>query len=305
MEKSEVFQSQRPRLFALAYRMLGGVSDAEDVLQDAWLRWARAEARPDSPPAYLRAVVTRLCIDRLRAVKARREDYVGTWLPEPVPQDLLEGTGEEAQALAESLRLGVLVLLERLSPVQRAVFVLRELLGCEYDEIAASVGRTATNCRQIFLRARARLGDELPAPGAAPAEAEAVVGALLGALAARDLPRLTALLTDDALAMSDHGGKASAARNTLRGAETVAKLLHGLALKAARGAGAYTVETRRINGGPGLILRERGRVVSAGLFEVEAGRVARVYFVRNPDKLATLDRAQPRSSDASAPPATP
>ena len=158
MDATGVFEAQRPRLLALAYRMLGGVSDAEDVVQDAWLRWERADTRTavETPPAYLRAMVTRLCIDRLRHLKTRRESYVGPWLPEPVPEDMLAGTGEEAQALAESLRFGVLLLLERLSPVQRAVFVLRELLDCEYDEVAAATGRSAATCRQIFLRARAR-----------------------------------------------------------------------------------------------------------------------------------------------------
>src|SRR5688572_15012509 len=116
-DRTSVFHEQRPRLFALAYRMLGGVSDAEDVVQDAWLRWARAEAEVATPAAYLRSVVTRLCIDRMRSLKSRRETYVGPWLPEPVPDDLLAGTGEEAQALAESLRFGVLLVLERLSPI--------------------------------------------------------------------------------------------------------------------------------------------------------------------------------------------
>jgi len=288
-DRMSVFHEQRPRLFALAYRMLGGVSDAEDVVQDAWLRWARAEAEVATPAAYLRSVVTRLCIDRMRSLRSRRETYVGPWLPEPVPDDLVAGTGEEAQALAESLRYGVLLVLERLSPIQRAVFVLRELLDCDYAEVAAAVGKNATTCRQIFLRAKARLGEEMPMQGARAAD-EAVVGEFLGALAARDLPRITALLIEDAVAVADHGGKAQASRNTVHGAESVAKLLNGLALKGDRFPGvAY--EVRRLSGGPALLGLHDGVVVTVALFEVQDGKVAAVHVVRNPDKLRHLQRA--------------
>lgn len=290
MDATGVFQEQRPRLLALAYRMLGGVSDAEDVVQDAWLRWERAEVRTDveTPPAYLRAMVTRLCIDRLRHLKTRRESYVGPWLPEPVPEDMLAGTGEEAQALAESLRFGVLLLLERLSPVQRAVFVLRELMDYDFDEIAAATGRNAASCRQSFLRARARLGEDLPARGMPREHAEAVVGEFLGALAARDLPRLTALLTDDAISVSDHGGKAKAAYRTVHGADRVARLISGLMLKAARIPEPFTLEVTRLNGGPALQIRMGGAVVSAMCFEFRDGRIAALHIIRNPDKLARL-----------------
>jgi RNA polymerase sigma-70 factor (ECF subfamily) len=289
MDRAGVFHEQRPRLFALAYRMLGGVSDAEDVVQDAWLRWARAEAEVATPAAYLRSVVTRLCIDRMRSLRSRRETYVGPWLPEPVPDDLLAGTGEEAQALAESLRFGVLLVLERLSPIQRAVFVLRELLDCDYAEVAAAVGKNAATCRQIFLRAKARLGEEVPVSGSRAAD-EAVVGEFLGALAARDLPRITALLTDDAVALADHGGKAQASRNAVHGALSVAKLLNGLALKGDRFPGT-TYEVRRLSGGPALLVVQDGVVTTAALFEVQGGKVAAVHVVRNPDKLRHLQRA--------------
>ncbi len=292
MDATATFQSQRPRLLALAYRMLGGVSDAEDVVQDAWLRWERADARTDvaRPPAYLRAMVTRLCIDRLRHLKSRRESYVGTWLPEPVPEDMLEGTGEEAQAFADSLRFGVLLLLERLSPVQRAVFVLRELLDCEYDEVATAVGRSATTCRQIFLRARARLGEELPARGLPRDRAEAVVGEFLGALAARDLPRLTALLTDDAVSLADHGGKAQAARKTIHGADRIARLMLGLAAKASHLPEPPIFELVRINGGLALMGRDGAQVHTVVTFEMRGDRISGLHVVRNPDKLRHLWR---------------
>jgi len=289
-DRASVFHEQRPRLFALAYRMLGGVSDAEDVVQDAWLRWSRADVEVATPAAYLRSVVTRLCIDRMRSLRSRRETYVGTWLPEPVPDDLVAGTGEEAQALAESLRFGVLLVLERLSPIQRAVFVLRELLDCDYAEVAAAVGKQATTCRQIFLRAKARLGEEVPVGGSRAAD-EAVVGEFLGALAARDLPRITALLTEDAVALADHGGKAQASRNTVHGAESVAKLLNGLALKGDRFPGTFTYEVRRLSGGPALLVVQDGVVTTAALFEVRGGQVAAVHVIRNPDKLRHLQRA--------------
>ncbi len=287
MDRTSVFHEQRPRLFGLAYRMLGGVSDAEDVVQDAWLRWSRAEAEVATPAAYLRSVVTRLCIDRMRALRSRREEYVGTWLPEPVPDDLLEGTGEEAQVLAESLRFGVLLVLERLSPIQRAVFVLRELLDCDYEEVAAAVGRNATTCRQIFLRAKARLGEDMPEKRPRAADEE-VVGAFLGALAARDLPRITALLTEDAVSRSDHGGKAKAAYNPVHGADRVARLILGLAVKGGRGPYPLQFEVVRLSGGPGLIARHEGVVVTAMLFDVTDGRVSALHVVRNPDKLQRL-----------------
>ena len=292
MDATATFQSQRPRLLALAYRMLGGVSDAEDVVQDAWLRWERADARTDvaTPPAYLRAMVTRLCIDRLRHLKSRRESYVGTWLPEPVPEDMLEGTGEEAQAFADSLRFGVLLLLERLSPVQRAVFVLRELLDCEYDEVATAVGRSATTCRQIFLRARARLGEELRARGQRRARAEAVAGESLGAPAARALPRLTALLTDDAVSLADHGGKAQAARKTIHGADRIARLMLGLAAKASHLPEPPIFELVRINGGLALMGRDGAQVHTVVTFEMRGDRISGLHVVRNPDKLRHLWR---------------
>ncbi len=292
MDATATFQSQRPRLLALAYRMLGGVSDAEDVVQDAWLRWERADARTDvaTPPAYLRAMVTRLCIDRLRHLKSRRESYVGTWLPEPVPEDMLEGTGEEAQAFADSLRFGVLLLLERLSPVQRAVFVLRELLDCEYDEVATAVGPSAPTCRRIFLRARARRGEELPARGLPRDRAEAVVGEFLGALAARDLPRLTALLTDDAVSLADHGGKAQAARKTIHGADRIARLMLGLAAKASHLPEPPIFELVRINGGLALMGRDGAQVHTVVTFEMRGDRISGLHVVRNPDKLRHLWR---------------
>lgn len=291
MDRELQFQSQRPRLFALAYRMLGGVSDAEDVVQDAWLRWSRAEAEVVTPAAYLRSVVTRLCIDRLRALRSRREEYVGPWLPEPVPEDMLAGTGEEAQLLADSLRVGVLLMLERLSPVQRAVFVLRELLDCDYAEIAATLGRSAATCRQIYLRAKARLGEDAPARGAPRAEAEAVVGEFLGALAARDLPRLTALLTADATAVADHGGKAQASRRTVHGADPVARLLYGLMVKADRMGVTFGYEVAPLSGGVGLLILHEGAVISATTFTVADGRIVGVHIIRNPDKLRHLQPA--------------
>jgi RNA polymerase sigma-70 factor (ECF subfamily) len=291
MDRELQFQSQRPRLFALAYRMLGGVSDAEDVVQDAWLRWSRADAEVVTPAAYLRSVVTRLCIDRLRALKSRRETYVGPWLPEPVPEDMLAGTGEEAQLLADSLRVGVLLVLERLSPVQRAVFVLRELLDCDYAEIAEALGRSAATCRQIFLRAKARLGEDAPGHGVPRAEAEAVVGEFLGALAARDLPRLTALLTADAIAVADHGGKARAARRTVHGADPVARLLAGLANKSERLGVTFDVRVAPLSGGPGLLVLLGGVVATAATFTIVDGRISAVHIIANPDKLRHLQPA--------------
>lgn len=209
---------------------------------------------------------------------------------QPVPEDMLAGTGEEAQALAESQRFGVLLLLERLTPVQRAVFVLRELLDCEYDEVAAATGRSAATCRQVFLRARARLGEELPARGLPRAQAEAVVGDSLGALAARDLPRLSALLTEDAVAISDHGGKAQAAQRSVHGADRVARLIQGLAKKGSQPPNNVTFAVTRMGGGLGLVGHIGEVAIAVVGFEVRGDRIAAVHFVRNPDKLRHLHR---------------
>ncbi len=249
------FEEQRPALLGLAYRMLGSRGDAEDVVQEAWLRWSRAGS-VDNPAAWLRTVVTRLCLDELRSARVRREAYVGPWLPEPVhTADGSLGPLDTAE-LRDSLSLGFLLLLERLSPAERAVFVLREAFALPYDEIASCVDRSPAACRQLHVRARGRLADDLPAPQRTGRRE--LLERLLTAVATADVRGPTALLTDDAALVSDGGGVVSAARRTPL--EVTDQLV--AALVAALGEPAVVelammvaVENQRsrLNGGLGLV----------------------------------------------------
>ena len=276
------FTTQRPALLGLAYRMLGSRADAEDVVQEAWLRWSSA-AGVDNPAAWLRTVVTRLCLDELRSARVRRESYVGPWLPEPVhtadgalgPLDTVE--------LRDSLSLGFLHLLERLSASERAVFVLREAFSLPYDEVAETVGRSVTACRQLHVRARAKLGAELP-PGRAPSRRE-LLDQLVMAVASADITGLTALLADDAVMVSDGGGVVSAARRPVEGADRIARFLVGVGPRVPAGA---TVEVEEINGAPCLLVRVAGVVAQVLSVEVADGRVRSLQLVSNPEKLSRL-----------------
>jgi RNA polymerase sigma-70 factor (ECF subfamily) len=279
---ARAFEEHRPLLFHIAYRMLGTVSDAEDVVQEAWLRWQRGSAdEVHAPRAYLAQVVTRLAIDRLREVRRSREDYVGPWLPEP----LVTAPGADAAAArSESLRMGVLVLLERLGPVERAVFVLREAFDYDYDEIARIVGKSEAACRQILARARRRVAVD-QARFADRADNERVAMQFLAAMATGDVAAIERLLAADAVCSSDGGGKVTAARRPIHGPERVARFLTGVLRKLPGGVQARPVY---VNGGPGVLVLAGGRPYAVMTVEVAAGQVCRVYSVTNPDKLARL-----------------
>ncbi len=288
-----VFERYRALLFHIAYRMLGTVSDAEDVLQEAWIRWQRGGTEPvQRPKGYLSQMVTRLAIDRLREVQRARATYIGPWLPEPlltVP-DAAPGVGE-VNARAESLRLGFLLLLEQLGPIERAVFVLREGFDYDYAEIAALVGKRESNCRQILARARKRLRTQEHAAPATPAsDAEAarnqVANAFIMAIAGRDLAAIERMLTPDAVFRSDGGGVVSAARNPIVGSNRVARFLVGVQRKYTH----HQLRIRRVavNGEPGLALYIGPAPYNIMAFDIIAGRVRAIRAVMNPNKLVHL-----------------
>lgn len=283
------WDAERARLTGVAYRMLGSVADAEDVVQEALLRATQAPPL-ESPRAWLTTVVTRLCLDTLRSARRRRTTYVGTWLPEPVATEAPLADARLVET--ESLSLGLLRLLQTLSPLERAVFVLHEVMDTPMPEVSAALGRSEAACRQLLHRARGHVASGRPRRPT-PAAADRVVVALMTALAQGDLDALQGLLLADVRAESDHGGKASAIQRAVTGVDAVARLLLGLAAKLAR-TGA---ETRAVwlNGAMGLVVVESGAVTTAVLPEVTAtaqgAGVSAVWMVRNPDKLAGLTAA--------------
>lgn len=281
-ERAAEFERHRRRLFGVAYRMLGSVEDAEDVVQEGYLRWHEAEHEHiRSAEGWLVAVVTRLAIDRLRRTATERAAYTGRWLPEPVatpataaPDGLVE--------LASDLSMAFLVLLERLAPEERAAFLLREVLGTGYAEIARVLGRSEAACRQIVHRARGRVRDESRQLRAAPDEKERLVEEFVAALAAEDEGALLAIFADDVAWVSDGGGKAPALPRVATGAARVARLAVGF---ERMGRGRVTHRIARLNGEPAVLTLAGERTVFTTSFAVRDGRIAAVYRVLNPDKL--------------------
>ena len=277
------FTTHRGLLFTVAYEMLGSAADAEDVVQDAWLKWAgvdQAEVR--DPRAFLVRVVTRAALDRLRTLARRREEYVGPWLPEPL---LTSPDVAEDVALADSLSMAMLLVLETLSPVERAVFVLREVFALEYDELAEAVGKTPTAVRQIAHRARAHVAARRPRAAGSPAEARDALAAFQRAVETGDLQGLTDVLAPDVVALSDGGGVRQALPRPVVGVDKVARLLHGgLAAVLPR----MTTERVEVNGGPALLVRFDGELDSIVSLHVEHGLVHGIYTVRNPEKLSRI-----------------
>jgi RNA polymerase sigma-70 factor (ECF subfamily) len=279
------FQQHRPLLFHIAYRMLGTVSDAEDIVQEAWIRWQRAGADViEAPRAYLGQVVTRLAIDRLREARRAREEYVGPWLPEPLLTEPAGDAADVAAVRSETLRTGFLVMLERLGPVERAVFVLREAFDYDHAEIAAIVGKSEAACRQILVRAHRHMADDRPRFTDRQAN-ERIAVSFLSALATGDLDQIERLLADDAVYYSDGGGKVTAARKPIHGADRITRFLGGVMSKLParlQSRPAY------INGEPGVLLLVDGQLYATLVVECAEGRVRAVHSVRNPDKLAHL-----------------
>ncbi|GCD47754.1 RNA polymerase sigma-70 factor [Streptomyces paromomycinus] len=285
---TDVFQEHRPVLLGVAYRMLGRVADAEDVVQEAWLRWSSADRQQvREPRAYLVRVTTRLAIDRLRQVQARREAYVGPWLPEPLATDFGDAgadTGERA-ALAESVTLAVLVVLESLSPLERAVFVLREAFGYPYAEIATVLERGEAAVRQLAARARRHVEERRPRFEVDPVRQRDLTERFLAAAAGDDLQGLLSLLAEDVRLVGDSGGKAKAPLRVIETADKVGRFLLGV---ARAGVPSAEFVFRELNGGVALLVLSGGK--ADGVFQVDVvdGRIQTVYIIRNPDKLVSL-----------------
>jgi len=276
----DTYEELRPYLFAIAYRMLGSVDEAEDVVQEAFLRYHQADPEAESPKAYLATVTTRLAIDQLRSARARREVYPGEWLPEP----LVDEEAARHAETADSLSLSFLHLLEKLSPVERAVFLLREVFDYPYDEVAEIVGKTPANCRQILARARRHVQEGRRRFSVSREEREEVARRFLAAWEEGDTDALVEVLAPDATVYGDGGGKAPAVRVPLVGAERVAKALIGW----GRQAHERGIVHRRalVNGEPGLVFHEpNGRALWVAALEIADGVVVAVRSILNPDKL--------------------
>jgi RNA polymerase sigma-70 factor (ECF subfamily) len=293
MTELDLFQANRAALFGVAYRMLGSASDAEDVLQDAWLRFSSAHPGDiRSPKAYLTTIVTRLCLDRLKSARTAREEYVGPWLPEPVVTDDRLAP-ERSLAQAESVSLAFMILLETLSPEERAVFLLREVFDYEYDEIAAMLQTTSGNCRQLFHRAKARIAERKPRFRAALEEKRPLVERFVRAFREGSEEELTSVLAADVGLWSDGGGKVLAARRPIFGRDHVIKLLLGIR-RTAPAAGvpldSIALDIAEVNGEHALLLRVDGRLDGVYVMTVEDDAIAAIRVVRNPDKLTYIDR---------------
>ncbi|MGW2303721.1 RNA polymerase sigma-70 factor [Streptomyces sp. NPDC001809] len=282
------FEEHRALLLGVAYRMLGRAADAEDVVQEAWLRWTaedRAEVR--EPRAFLVRITTRLAVDRLRQAAARRESYVGPWLPEPVVTDFGPTAPDTAERalLADSVSLAVLVVLESLSPPERAVFVLREAFGFPYAEIATALDRSEAAVRQLAGRARRHVDERRPRYDVDPAARRDLTERFLAAAAGGDLGGLLDLLAPDVRLVGDSGGKSRAPLRIIEGADKVGRFLHATARSADA---ALDVRLLELNGAPALLTLADGRPDAVLQIEILDGRVQRVHLIRNPDKLASL-----------------
>ncbi len=282
------FEGERKRLTALAYRMLGRWSEAEDTLQDAYLRWQAADqAAIRVPGAWLTTIVVRLCLDRMRRAKASREVYVGPWLPEPIltPEGGERDMAPDDTSFAHDLSMGLMLVLERLGPEERAAFILREAFDSSYAEIGAALGKNEGAVRQLVSRARERVKGERKRHDAAPGAHEKLMRGLLSAIQARDPVALAGLLTKDASFTSDAGGKRPAALRVVTGADEVAKLLLHL---TSTGNGPREMRALNMNGAEGLWVIDHRGFENVIQIELEDERVAAIYVVRNPEKLAHL-----------------
>jgi RNA polymerase sigma-70 factor (ECF subfamily) len=291
MTRGAEFEELRPLLFAIAYRILGSVAEAEDAVQESWLRYESSPTQPTSTKAFLCAVVTRVSIDVLRSARVRREAYVGQWLPEPLLTDALLADPYQDPArsaeLADSVSMAALLLLERLTPLERAVFVLREVFGLSFPEVAVAVGRSEAACRQLAVRARRHMDVGRPRFEADRRERDELAARFFDALRDGDVDALKELLAADVQMVGDGGGKAPALTRSVIGADNVARMLASISPLLARFDA--TVDPREMNGQPGAILRDRdGKVVSTFTLDVLGGRIQTIRSVVNPDKLGHL-----------------
>ncbi|MGW7204293.1 RNA polymerase sigma-70 factor [Streptomyces sp. NPDC054837] len=284
--RTEEFQELRPLLFSIAYRILGSVSEAEDAVQETWLRYEVTPTEPRSVKAYLSAAVTRVSINVLRSARVRREAYVGPWFPEPLLADPYQDPERSAE-LADSVSTAALLLLERLSPLERAVFVLREVFDFGFPEVASAVGRSEAACRQLVVRARRHMAEGRPRFEASHKERTELASRFFQALREGDVDGLQELLAAEVTLVGDGGGKAPQLARAVVGARNVARLLVGVFPRMARAA--VTFEPHEVNGEPGAVFRDRdGKVLHTMALDVHDGRIRTIRNVVNPDKLRHL-----------------
>ncbi|WP_328349669.1 RNA polymerase sigma-70 factor [Streptomyces sp. NBC_00445] len=288
---TEAFVTHRDLLFTVAYEILGSAADAEDVLQEAWLRWVEVDlAQVRDQRAYLVQITTRQALNRLRARKRLKEAYVGPWLPEPL---LTAPDVAEDVELSENLSLALMFILETLSPTERAVFVLREVFDIGYDDIAAAIGKSPAAARQIAHRARRHVDARQPRTPVSPEETRATLDSFQRALETGDLQGLVEVLAPDVVFVSDGGGLKLAAPRPVVGTDKVLRYMAGSLHKAG---GTFTSEATTVNGNPGLILRLDGVIDGVLAFRVENARVTGLYYVRNPEKLTRVESETPLTS---------
>ena len=279
------FDSHRRRLQGIAYRMLGSVAEAEEVVQDAWLRWHEADkASFDSAEAWLVTVVTRLSIDRLRAAKVQREHYIGAWMPEPTLTESPD-TPEESLERADNISVAFLAVLERLAPEARAAFLMREVFDADYDEVALTLGKSEAACRQLVHRAKAQVQDARPRYQVSRETHQRLLRAFADAAARGSMHDLKALMTEEVELIGDGGGKVQSFSKVLTGNQRLAQLYYSL---WRRMGPVVHMELVEINGEPGLLRFVDGELESAQTFEIEDDRIARIRVQRNPDKLARI-----------------
>jgi RNA polymerase sigma-70 factor (ECF subfamily) len=292
---TEVFEANRELLFAVAYRMLGTVADAEDAVQDAWLRWSAApRADVAQPRAYLARVVAHTALNRLRSARARREAYIGPWLPEPLLTEPGPDGADRAE-LAESVSLAMLVVLESLTPEERAVFVLHEVFGFPHAEIATALGRSDAAVRQLMHRAREHVQARRPRFEVDRDQQREVTQRFLDAAAGGDIDQLMTVLAPDVTLVTDGGGKAKAALRPITGAGKVARFLAAIGNRPYRGIdpSQMTIEPAEINGGPGTLITAGGIPIAAVTTVIDGGRVTAIHLVANPDKLRAISTHRP------------
>jgi len=287
-ERLAIFHQHRSLLFSIAYRMLGSSADAEDMLQETFIRWQQStDGEIHSPRAFLVTIISRLCINHLQSARVQREEYFGEWLPEPVLTGSLDPEMPTGTRIDESLSMAFLVLLERLSPMERAVFLLRETFDYEYSEVARILGQSETNCRQILRRARQHIAEMRPRFDASLPEHERLLQAFLEATSSGELDALVALLASTVILHSDGGGKAPALPKPIYGSQNVARAILGSMNKFV----PKDMSTRmaRVNGQPGIVNYLGGRPYAVLTLDVEQGLIQNLYIVTNPEKLAHLD----------------
>lgn len=276
------FEPHRRHLLSVAYRFLGSVSDAEDIVQETYLRWRGADpATIREPRAFLTRVASRLCLDQLKSARARREHYVGPWLPEPIVQaaDFTAGPVEDR---ADDVSIALMLALERLSPLERAAFVLHDAFGQSFDEVAVALERPVATCRQLAARARAHLREARPRFVVPPDEGERIVAAFQHAAQSGDVAALSRLLAADAVLHSDSGGKVRAARRHILGAERIARMF---AILLPKKGPPIACTAALVNGLPGLLFVDSRGITETLAFDIRDGRIAALYSMRNPDKL--------------------